>query len=121
MKRFALALAVLFSSPTWASEPDAVGRNEITHLFSHLKSSGCQFYRNGSWHTSSAAVSHLQRKYEYLLKKGLISTAESFVVQAARESSVSGKPYLVKCGDASPVESGAWFNQELARYRATSR
>lgn len=121
MKRLAIALAVLFSSLTWASEPDVIGRNEITHLFSHLESSGCLFYRNGSWHTSSAAVSHLHRKYEYLLKKGLISTAESFVEQAASKSSVSGKPYLVKCGDASPVESAAWFNRELARYRATSR
>ena len=41
---------------------------------------------------------HLQRKYDYLLKKSLVDTSEQFIQRAASKSSVSGKPYRVKCG-----------------------
>ena len=116
-----VVLLILCRSLASADEPDAVAREEISHLFSYLASSGCQFYRNGSWHMSSPAVSHLHKKYEYLLKKGQISTAESFITLAATASSTSGDLYLVKCGEAPAVESAAWFRHELARYRAASK
>lgn len=116
-----VVLLILCTSVASADEPDAVAREEISHLFSYLASSGCQFYRNGSWHISSRAVSHLQKKYEYLLKKRQVSTAESFIKLAATASSTSGNHYLVKCGEAPAVESAAWFTQELARYRAASK
>lgn len=114
-------LLILCTSVASADEPDAVAREEIAHLFSYLGSSGCQFYRNGSWHISTDAVSHLHKKYEHVLKKRRISTAESFIELAATASSTSGKPYLVKCGEAPTVESAAWFMQELTRYRAASK
>jgi len=53
-----------------------------------------------------------------LLKRGLVPDAETFIERAASEGSASGKPYLVKCSDAAPVTSGAWFREELARFRA---
>jgi len=116
-----IVLLILCTSRALADEPDAVAREEISHLFSYLASSGCQFYRNGSWYMSSRAVSHLHKKYEYLLTKGKVSTAESFIKLAATASSTSGNPYLVKCGEAPAVESAAWFTQELARYRAAPK
>lgn len=120
-KRMVVVLLVLCTSLASADEPDAVAREEMAHLFSYLASSGCQFYRNGSWHISSRAVSHLQKKYEYLRRRGQVSTVESFIKLAATESSTSGNPYLVKCGESPTVESAAWFTQELARYRAASK
>jgi len=52
------------------------------------------------------------------VKRGLVGDADGFIARAASESSASGKPYLVKCGDAQPVHSGEWFRAELARFRA---
>jgi hypothetical protein len=91
---------------------------EIAYLFVHLRMSGCEFYRNGSWYDSKRAEAHLRRKYEYLLKKGLVSTAESFIEQAATQSSVSGKAYQVRCAGQPAEESGPWFRRALGQHRA---
>jgi len=112
----AISIAVL-ALPVWGTEPDAVTRAEVAHLLGYLESSGCQFQRNGSWYPPARAASHLKQKYEYLLKKGLVTNTESFIAGAASESSVSGKPYSVKCGEASPVPSATWLREELQRFR----
>lgn len=104
-----------------AGGPDPAARAEIAHLFEYLEGSGCLFYRNGSWHGSREASAHLRRKYEYLLEKGLVSSAEEFVGRAAARSSASGKPYRVRCGGGGAVESGPWFREELSRYRRSGR
>ena len=115
-----LILFLAFSAPLLATaqEPDATARKEISHLVSHLAASGCQFNRNGSWYDASRAVEHLNRKYEYLLRKKLLPTAEAFIDRAASKSNASGKPYLVKCGDHAPVQSAIWFREALAKFRA---
>ena len=118
---FTLALLMMLLSPELQSEPDATAQQEISHLMTRLGASGCQFNRNGSWYPSSTAESHLRRKYEYLLKKDLVTTAESFIERAGSESSSSGKPYLVKCSDGQAVPSADWLTAELARYRSTQR
>lgn len=108
---------VILALPVWSAEPDAVTRAEVAHLLEYLESSGCQFQRNGSWYPPARAASHLNQKYGYLLKKGLVSNAESFIERAASESSASGKPYSVKCGDAAAVPSATWLRAELQRFR----
>lgn len=95
-------------------------KEEISHLFSYLETSGCEFYRNGSWHTGKDASAHLKKKYQYLLDRKLVSSAESFIERAAKKSSMSGQPYMVRCDKQGAVESGAWFSAELARYRQRS-
>jgi hypothetical protein len=120
--RLMLVWALLSSMPSFAAEPLATTKQEIQHLLSRLENSGCQFFRNGTWYDGKAATAHLRQKYQYLLDKGMVSTAESFIEKGASESSVSGKPYLVKCGaDAKPVESAAWLKSELAKYRTPGR
>ncbi|MGH8631807.1 MAG: DUF5329 domain-containing protein [Burkholderiales bacterium] len=111
----ALALPVV----CWAA-PSPIARAEIDHLLSHLAASGCEFYRNGRWHPASQAREHLQRKYEYLLKKDLVDTAEQFIERAASESSRSGEAYRVRCAGGAPVASGEWLTDALRRYRAAS-
>ncbi len=114
-----LAAALLVLSHTCAAEELAPGaREEIMHLISYLEHSGCQFSRNGSWYDAKDAVAHINRKYEYLLDKGLVSSAEMFIDRAATGSSISGKPYLVKCNSGEPVESAPWFKAELTTFRA---
>ena len=119
MRQLLATLALIAAvSPAWPAEPDEVARAEIAHLLKHLESSGCQFQRNGSWYAPARATSHLNQKYEYLLKKGRVTSAETFIELAATESSASGQPYSVKCGDAAAVPSAAWLREELAKYRA---
>ena len=98
----------------------ADSKEEISHLVSYLETSGCEFYRNGSWHTGKDASAHLKKKYQYLLDKKLVSSADSFIERAAKKSSMSGQPYMVRCDKLAAVESAAWFSAELARHRDRS-
>ncbi len=108
-----LALAATAS----ADEPDDTTRAEINQLIAYLQQSDCRFYRNGKWHDSAAAVKHLNKKYRYLLKKGYISTTETFISRAASKSSISKKDYRVQCGESDPVTSESWFSDQLAEIR----
>jgi len=112
----ALLILALAQPMAWGAPSKADGE-EIEHLISYLAASDCTFNRNGTWYSGQRAAEHLRTKYDYLLKKGLVTTAETFIERAGSASSMSGKPYLVRCGDAAPVESRAWFLAELARFR----
>ena len=124
-QRVALLLCLVATSSiasAWAA-PAAKARAEITGLMEALSASGCRFQRNGSWYGASDARAHLQRKYDYLLKKGKVDTAEQFIERAASRSSVSGRAYRVKCG-GSEQDASAWFELQLQRLRdsgATAR
>lgn len=118
MLRPLAALLLLGSlSPLLAATPTPQARQEIDHLFAYLRASGCDFNRNGSWHAATEAAQHLDKKYQYLLKKGLVASTEDFIARAATESSMSGEPYQVRCGNARPVASATWFGAELRRFR----
>jgi hypothetical protein len=115
-------IGVFFLAPLFAmAAPSPMATQEINHLFAYLKNSGCEFQRNNSWYTTTDAAAHLQTKYDYLIRKDRISSAEDFIELAATESSMSGKPYRVKCADGASVNSGLWFRDELARYRKQTR
>jgi len=104
-----------FSVFTYGMSEDT--ENEISHLFNYLKGSSCQFNRNGTWYTASEAADHINTKYQNLLKRDLIKTTEDFIDRAASKSSMSGKPYLVKCNSSDSIESSIWFSTELNKYR----
>lgn len=117
-----IVLAVLLLALPGRAEPLPSGaRGEIEVLLSRLAASGCQFKRNGAWHTAMEAQAHLRRKLDYLVDRGAVTSAEQFIERAASQSSLSGKPYLVKCGSASPVASGVWLRAELQTLRAEAR
>ncbi len=113
----ALVLALAAAGAQAAPLP-APARAEVDALLTRLQSSGCQFNRNGSWYNGADAKTHLLRKLEYLEKKDLVKNAEQFIDLGASSSSSSGKPYMVKCGSAAPVESKAWLGAELKAIRA---
>jgi hypothetical protein len=118
MKIILIAFFALLSAFCNAEELSGSTKQEIEHLFAHLESSGCQFNRNGSWYSAAEASVHIRKKYDYLVGKGLLNTSESFIEKAATESSMSGKPYQVKCEGQSVVLSSVWFNNELKVYRS---
>jgi hypothetical protein len=118
MRKLALFVTLACSVSAHGAEPGPAAAKEISHLIDHLAASGCRFNRNGTWHDAPRAVSHIKRKYEYLLDKGLVTDSETFIKLAATQSSSSGKPYLVKCGDQPEMPSAEWFRAALAQYRA---
>jgi hypothetical protein len=97
-----------------ARSPDA--KMEIGQLMDALSQSGCRFQRNGSWYGADEARAHLQRKYDYLLKKDKVDTAEQFIQRAASQSSMSGRAYRVKCQDKEQ-DASAWFGGQLRKLR----
>jgi len=121
MLRFFAALMTLAACLQAIAAPvPAKVRTEIETLLGNLQASGCEFNRNGSWHSGAEAKAHLLRKLEYLEENAALQTTEQFIEQAASESSFSGQPYQVKCGEAAAVGSRQWLTRELASLRSSA-
>jgi hypothetical protein len=118
MKRLIIIFSamIMLSSGAYAAELPSAARAEITHLLDYLAASGCEFYRNGTWYNGADARAHLEKKFQYLLKKNLIKNAEDFIAKAATESSMSGEDYKVRCGNDISASAG-WLTAELTRLR----
>lgn len=97
---------------------DERSAREVAGLIEALGASGCRFQRNGRWYPAADAKTHLRRKYDWARKRGMQGTAEQFIEQAATRSSLSGKPYRVRCADGREGPAADWFMQVLARLRA---
>src|SRR5262252_281918 len=94
MKRPHLAIVLtLWCCLSFAAPTPPRVRAEIDALLSRLETSGCQFYRNGSWYSGQEAKNHLLRKLEYIEGRTTIESTEQFIELAASKSSFSGKPY----------------------------
>ena len=117
MKRVLLLIVPIFLTWSISAGMENNAEKEILHLFDYLEKSNCEFNRNGIWYSPQEAAKHLERKYHWLLKKGLVNTAEQFIDRAASRSSMSGEPYWVRCGDSEPIKSSDWFTEELRRFR----
>ncbi|MEO6278353.1 DUF5329 domain-containing protein [Roseateles sp.] len=115
----ALLLLTLASLATAAPLPPAA-RAEVDTLLTRLQTSGCEFNRNGSWYSGADAKAHLLKKLGVLEGKDMVKTAEQFIERGATGSSMSGKPYLVRCAGKAPVESATWLKGELQQARAGS-
>jgi len=103
-----------------AAAPGETARREIAALIGALDGSTCRFQRNGSWHDAAEARAHLQRKYDYLLKKDKVDTAEQFIERAASQSSMSGKPYRIACPGQPEQTAAAWFGARLQALRVNA-
>ena len=117
MKTVLIIIALIFCFSSISAGMENSAEKEILHLFDYLEKSNCEFNRNGTWYSPQEAVQHLQRKYQWLVKRGLIDTAEQFIDRAASQSSMSGESYLVRCTDSQPVKSSEWFTDELKKFR----
>lgn len=113
-------LAVLFmaAGSAGAGPPAPNGAGEVESLLSIIGTSGCQFYRNGTWYSGPDAQAHLRKKYNYLHERGMAGTAEEFITNVAAKSSVSGEVYQIRCGSQPPMPSAQWLRTELQRLRA---
>lgn len=116
----AFVAVVLLSSSLHAAALSAASQREIAHLLTYLEHSGCIFLRNGTWHEPKEARAHLERKYEYLMKRSPVDSAEDFIERGASSSSMSGEHYVVQCPGQVKVTSGDWLRAELSRFRQSN-
>lgn len=116
--RILIVVALGASAAIASAAPTAKAQREIDGLIAALGNSGCEFERNGTWHDAKTARAHLQKKYDYLRKRGMADTAESFIERGASKSSMSGKPYRVRCPDKAVDTAAHWFEQRLRTLRA---
>lgn len=116
--RFGLALVLALAAAASAqAAPSAQAERETEQLIQALARSGCQFERNGSWYDAAQAQAHLRKKLAYLRKRGLADSAELFIERAASQSSLSGKPYHVRCGGDAARPAAAWLRARLVQLR----
>jgi len=115
LRRFLPALLLACASLA-AAAPSADEHQRIQTLIQRVeKMTTMSFLRNGTAHTAAEAAQHMQAKYAHFKNK--IATAEDFVDLCASRSEMTGKPYMVKMGDAAPVEAGAFLKDELRTLR----
>jgi hypothetical protein len=112
------ASALALAGGSAEADPDVVAQAEIDHLLVFVGESSCTFVRNGTPGTGAQARDHLAGKYQFA--KGRISTAEEFIQNLATQSSMSGEPYLIRCGK-NDKPAGVWLVEELRRYRKVSQ
>jgi len=117
----AIVLSMATALPVSAPEVPPVAAAEIEGLLGSLGRSECRFYRNGSWHDAAEAQSHLRNKYDYLVRKQTVHTAEEFIAGAGEKSSLSGKPYQVQCGEQTAQPSGKWLRDRLTEIRRSRK
>jgi len=114
MKHILAIGLVLFSTSIKADVPPGQ-KLEVDHLLNFVQHSSCKINRNGKIHEGSAAVSHIKKKYAYF--KDEIQTTEQFIELSATKSTLSGKYYMVHCGDGTQVRTKEWLLNELKNYR----
>lgn len=112
-KKLAL-LGIIVANFVYADVPPEQ-RHEVDHLIKFVKSTSCQINRNGHYHDGEKALAHIQQKYDYFRKK--IGTTEQFIEYSATKSTMSGRSYIVKCGNQTPQETKDWLLDELKKYR----
>ena len=103
--------------PVARAEPPTSVQIEVNFLLGYVEGSGCDFYRNGTWHDSKTGQAHLRDKYKYLVARNLVNTTEQFIERGATESSFSGQPYEVRCNGGATVTSSQWLRDELTHFR----
>lgn len=89
-------------------------RQEINHLLQYIESSGCMFIRNSKESTPAEARAHIQKKYDHFRDR--VKTTEDFIKYAATKSTISGKPYKVRC-NGQETRTADWLHTELEKFR----
>jgi hypothetical protein len=101
---------------TFASFSALANQTEINHLLEFVKSTECQYERNGDMHNGQEAFKHIKRKYKHF--KDDIDTTESFIKLSATKSKMSGKKYRIHCQGQPIIYSQDWLLAELLNFRS---
>ncbi len=107
-------LIILIMGSAYADVPPAQ-KNEVAHLLNFVNNSSCTVKRNGKSHRGKEIVNHILKKYKYF--KGDIENTEQFIEYSATKSTMSGRYYMVRCGNENPIKTQDWLLMELETYR----
>ena len=92
--------------------------SEIRHLLQYIGNASCTFVRNGKEYSTADARAHIEKKYAYAER--WIDSTEDFIRLTATKSSMSGKPYRVRC-NGNEFLSARWLSEELFDYRNSNK
>ncbi|OUR70527.1 hypothetical protein A9Q73_00005 [Bermanella sp. 47_1433_sub80_T6] len=113
-----ISCALILATPVYATPVyDTQTQLETQHLLNFIKSTQCQYERNGTLHNGVEALQHIEKKYQYYLDD--IHSSEDFIKYSATKSQMSGKKYRVHCPGQAIQDSHAWLKAELEKYRAS--
>ena len=112
-------LLVLLLGSITAQADESTMDTEIDFLLDTVVSSHCLFIRNGKEYSAPEAREHLQMKRKR--GKRHYSDTEEFIEKIASKSSLSGKDYLIQCGEAPQQTANEWFSALLQKYREDKR
>jgi membrane-associated phospholipid phosphatase len=87
----AAPILALMLVPAARAAPPAMAQTETNHLLDFVGSSGCEFYRNGSWYDAKRAQAHLRSKYQWL---GIAITGSAVLDIAAKNYFARVRPDL---------------------------
>jgi Family of unknown function (DUF5329) len=118
VSRYMLMCFLLLSSTGFAAGLDESERLKIEYLKSELRSSNCQYERNGTVYSVEEALKHINRKQDYFADD--IDSALKFVELSATKSTMSGKSYYVICPGKEKVRSALWLQSKLTEYKPGS-
>ena len=113
-----LILAIALTMPAVSLAELSETDEEIQHLITHIGNSECRFVRNGKDYAADKAREHIQMKYDHARSR--IKSAEDFIRYVGTKSSMSGRPYGIRCGDRT-VPCGDWLFEELEAFRHNRR
>ena len=114
MKHLWILVIILISGSVTADVSPAT-QLEIDHLLDFIRNSSCIIDRNGKTYAAVKAISHIEKKYAYFEDE--IETAEKFIELSASKSTMSGKYYMVRCGDGEQIRTREWLIKELKGFR----
>ena len=115
--KFCIVFLLVILVVSQRSESEEGANQEINHLLQYIENSSCTFIRNGKAYNSAEARAHIQKKYDYF--KVRVKTTEDFVKYAATKSSMSGKPYKVRCNGLE-ILCAEWLNVDYPSHPCTS-
>lgn len=111
-----LRLSQIAREPAQTSQP-LTEDGKIQRLIEIIEhQAGLIFIRNGKEYKGAEAATHLQKKWEYARDR--INTAEDFIDALASESSMSGKPYIIRLSDGTEILSRDWLTHQLDEIEA---
>jgi hypothetical protein len=113
--------AIIFALVAGAAQAalPAAHKAEVDHLLKFVRQTTCKIERNGKMHDGSAAASHIAKKFDYFSDE--IHSTEQFIDLSATRSTVSGRYYMVQCGDGEHIRTRDWLLQELDNFRANGK
>lgn len=116
----AMLVVALQGGAALAADESPTTTAEIANLMTYIRTSNCEFLRNGAWHSSEAAHDHIAKKLQYIRYRDTLRDAEQFIEMAATRSSMTGEIYQVRCPGVPLQDCSRWLLDELGRYRKSA-